>query len=120
MKRMEEMESVYKKRIEELTRETNSLQHKMAEGECTTSLQSIPCFLKSPLAASVALETANLYINKRSSDSTVSIVPPNTLSVGDLQATLHKCCSDFLTNKLTLNWHVHKGSTRMKEVRLTQ
>lgn len=111
MKRMEAMETVYKKRIEELMRENNFLQHKVAEGECTTNLQSIPSFLKGPNTVSVASEMADFYVNKRSSDTSVSVVPPNVVSVGDLQATLHKCCSDFLSNKLTLNWHVHKGST---------
>ena len=105
------MEVVYKKRIEELTKENYFLQHKISDSNCTTTLQPVPCFLKSALATSVASETADLYINKRSSDSNVSIVPPDILSVGDLQASLHRCCADFLCNKLTLNWHVHKGST---------
>ena len=105
------MEIVYKKRIEELTKENNFLQHKVSEGDCVTSLQPIPCFLKSVHATSVASETADLYLGKRSTDPEVSIVPPNILSVGDLQSSLHKCCSDFLSNKLTLNWHIHKGST---------
>jgi len=111
IQRMEDMEMIYKNRIEELVNENNHLHNRVSEGDKTTSLPTIPCFLKSQLTTSVACETADLYIGKRSEDSHLSFVPPKVVAVGDLQASLHKCCSDFLSNKITLNWHVHKGSS---------
>ena len=107
---------VYKTRIEELINEINHLHNRVSEGDATTSLPTIPCFLKSELATSVACETADLYIGKHSADHNLSFVPPNVIAVGDLQASLHKCCSDFLANKITLNWHIHKGSSTERGV----
>jgi hypothetical protein len=109
--RMEEMEVIYKTRIEELINENNHLHHRVSEGNITSTLPTIPCFLKGENSATVASEMADFYTRKRSPDSNVSLVPPNILAVGDLQASLQKCCSDFLSNKITLNWHIHKGST---------
>lgn len=114
---MTELEVVYKKRIDELAKENNFLQRKVSDSECATNLRSIPCFLKSPTATSTSVseEIADLYLNNCSPER-VPCVPPKMLSVGDLQASLHKCCSNFLSNKMALNWHVYKGSTNERGI----
>ena len=102
---------MYRKRIAELSTENINLQQKAADSDVAINMQKVPCFLKNKWNNSVSAEVADYYIGKRHSDTNYTITSPGVVSVGDLQASLHKCCMDFLSNKMTLNWHIQKGCT---------